>query len=336
MAWPLTPLTTYVTSSTPAVKATDLNKFQSTTNESMLGTVSFKGFSVDGIGGQATAAPAGTITVTAASTTSINPTFLTKDTSGNYRWTLDHNGFPTSKLFEFHESWIGDVNTSGATGVYLSTMPIWIGKTTANAAIVNGANTDDTPSVLVTPGTANTNSASLRTRRILTLETDSVLVFEAEVNATIGGNCTFFAGLTGAYTETLTTTVAPTDVDNAIMFQKRSADTYWQAAVCNATTLTFTATSATPGTHDFLRIEYHGSLSPLGVAAVEECSANTAKARFFFNGVRHVTTSTTLPAVNKKMSIIIGAYATGATTDTVDFHKLNVVKSNGYPVTYLI
>jgi len=52
MAWPLTPLTTYLPGSLPAIKAADLNAIQSAINRGFLGTYSFAGIVVDGTGGQ--------------------------------------------------------------------------------------------------------------------------------------------------------------------------------------------------------------------------------------------------------------------------------------------
>jgi hypothetical protein len=60
MAWPLTPLTTYLPGSLPAVKAADLNAIQAAINRGFLGTYSFAGLVVDGTGGQdATPTPGG-------------------------------------------------------------------------------------------------------------------------------------------------------------------------------------------------------------------------------------------------------------------------------------
>src|SRR5690349_3399956 len=59
MAWPLTPLTTYLPGSLPAIKAADLNAIQSAINRGFLGTYSYAGIVVDGVGGQDAAPIAG-------------------------------------------------------------------------------------------------------------------------------------------------------------------------------------------------------------------------------------------------------------------------------------
>jgi|SRR5579871_1814606 len=51
MAWPLTPLTTYVANSTPAIKAADLNALQKFDNDVMLANLSFRALKIDGTGG---------------------------------------------------------------------------------------------------------------------------------------------------------------------------------------------------------------------------------------------------------------------------------------------
>jgi len=66
MAWPITPLTTYLPGSTPAIKASDLNAIQDAINKAFLGKYSFAGLIVDGVGGNAAAPPAGGLSLTGA------------------------------------------------------------------------------------------------------------------------------------------------------------------------------------------------------------------------------------------------------------------------------
>lgn len=65
MAWPSTPLTSYVAHSTPVIKAADLNSFQSGINGIINGTYSLAAFVVDGTGGMVTTPLAGSGTVSA-------------------------------------------------------------------------------------------------------------------------------------------------------------------------------------------------------------------------------------------------------------------------------
>lgn len=81
MAWPLTPLTTYTANFAPAIKAFDLNAFQSGINGIVGGTYSVAGVYVDGTGGAVVAAPAGSLTLTGG-TASGTPTPTTAVPAG--------------------------------------------------------------------------------------------------------------------------------------------------------------------------------------------------------------------------------------------------------------
>lgn len=65
MAWPLTPLTTYVAGVTPYIKAADLNSIQSGINGIIGATYSLKSVVVDGTGGSVVVPVAGTAKVSA-------------------------------------------------------------------------------------------------------------------------------------------------------------------------------------------------------------------------------------------------------------------------------
>lgn len=64
MAWPLTPLTTYLPGGLPAIKASDLNAIQDAINKAFLGKYSFAGLVVDGTGGNATTPLPGGLSLT--------------------------------------------------------------------------------------------------------------------------------------------------------------------------------------------------------------------------------------------------------------------------------
>lgn len=63
MAWPSTPLTTYTANTAPAIKAFDLNAFQSGINGIINGTYSLKALVVDGTGGSIVAPTANTLQI---------------------------------------------------------------------------------------------------------------------------------------------------------------------------------------------------------------------------------------------------------------------------------
>lgn len=63
MAWPITPLTTYVAGGLPWISASDLNAIQDAINRIINGTYSHKAVVVDGTGGIVTAGTPGTVRV---------------------------------------------------------------------------------------------------------------------------------------------------------------------------------------------------------------------------------------------------------------------------------
>lgn len=73
MAWPSTPLTTYVAGSAPTIKAFDLNAFQSAINGIVNATYSLAAVVADGTGGAIVATTAGTTQVSATLTETALP-----------------------------------------------------------------------------------------------------------------------------------------------------------------------------------------------------------------------------------------------------------------------
>lgn len=73
MAWPSTPLTTYVAGSAPTIKAFDLNAFQSAINGIVNATYSLAAVVVDGTGGAIVATTPGTTQVSATLTETALP-----------------------------------------------------------------------------------------------------------------------------------------------------------------------------------------------------------------------------------------------------------------------
>lgn len=73
MAWPLTPTTSYVANSTPVIKASDLNLWQTTFNAIFLATYSLKAVVVDGTGGSVVVPVAGTLKVSGSASSAAIP-----------------------------------------------------------------------------------------------------------------------------------------------------------------------------------------------------------------------------------------------------------------------
>lgn len=73
MAWPSTPLTSYVSNTVPAIKAFDLNAFQMGVNGIITGTYSHKGVVVDGLGGALSTPTSGALTLTQSGSSAATP-----------------------------------------------------------------------------------------------------------------------------------------------------------------------------------------------------------------------------------------------------------------------
>ena len=82
MAWPLTPLTTYLAGLPPGVKAFDLNAIQTTLNQLFNGSISVKSLIADAVGGVATALPAGEIQANRSVSSATFPNPITHTGSG--------------------------------------------------------------------------------------------------------------------------------------------------------------------------------------------------------------------------------------------------------------
>lgn len=103
MAMPFSPNTTYVPSSTPSIKAQDLNDCQTFTSGLYTGVYSVAGQIVDGVGG---AGP-----VARAATTALQ---RTADIAGHARSIVDYLGYRTGPVLEIWDSLIGIGATNGA------------------------------------------------------------------------------------------------------------------------------------------------------------------------------------------------------------------------------
>lgn len=85
MAWPLSPLTSYVGGTTPYIKASDLNSFQSAINGVFGGTLSLKSVVVDGTGGAASSPSAGEIHVSRVVADTSQPSAATTNKGQIYK-----------------------------------------------------------------------------------------------------------------------------------------------------------------------------------------------------------------------------------------------------------
>jgi hypothetical protein len=116
MAWPNTPLTTYVPNSTPAIKAADLNAFQSAINGISAGSTSIAGAVLDGVGGVGPVVRAATSALLRA-----------QAGDGAARSLVDYLGFRTGPVLEIYDNFLGWNNGGGPGG--------WAVNKTANTAV---------------------------------------------------------------------------------------------------------------------------------------------------------------------------------------------------------
>ena len=106
MAWPFTPLTTYVAGSTPSIKAFDLNTIQATTNTDMVGGYSRFGLVVDGIGATSVTPARSQIKIKRFNTTDlVNAIEIADSSNRRIGGGLGPFGVPSGRISRFEESW---------------------------------------------------------------------------------------------------------------------------------------------------------------------------------------------------------------------------------------
>lgn len=253
--------------------------------------------------------------VAAPAQTSDTPLLVVAETVGqNARSLVDHNGFPMGRYNGFSECWLLAIGLGASAGpTVFGFSPSWSMQTGANASITQlaAAAGYPTPGVTMTPGTANTNFAvTASSVSMFYPDTNLSLVMEWEfVPNTSLANITWQLGFNA------TLSGSPAGSGPAIQFSS-AAGGNWQMATAAGGGLTL-ATPGSPiapvvGTRQRFRIEYHGSATPIGIAATDGLAINTAKARFFINGVRYGSTSTTLP--NGLFNVCFSGWCTGAAT----------------------
>jgi len=74
MAWPSTPLTSYLSGGLPAIKAFDLNAFQAAINGVVNATYSLLGLVIDGVGGNVVVPTAGALMLSGSASGVVAPT----------------------------------------------------------------------------------------------------------------------------------------------------------------------------------------------------------------------------------------------------------------------
>jgi hypothetical protein len=235
--------------------------------------------------------------------TDLTPLLYLADSAGNIRALFDHNGYPGGRRASFNEEWLGPnstavsgnpVSTSQAVGAMAQYgLSRWGFNSTSSGQFwadvsFNNFNFYSAPaaSAYLDPTTTNAGKAELYTNSILQPQTFLTLVMEWEMGiSVVGANSqTIVAGLF--------TTSSITGATQGLFFKKASTDTNWQAHAGNGGGNANTDMTVAPVAYTLqrFRLEYHGSASPIGVAA------GSAVAKFWVNETLKSVTANLPPA----------------------------------------
>lgn len=229
------------------------------------------------------------------------PLLVLKDSAGNVRHVVDHNGYPAGRRTEFREDW------STAQGGAITTSQTPYSSTRFNyVAAVNGSVTPNTmsstypcPSVGIGIGaTAGAKSYVKTPTDPVYVRTNTMLVLEWEASGTGAASGTIYMGM------------MDTAPDTAVRYARvRNIGGNWLAETKDtATSATVIDTGVAPtvmggaiGPQRF-RVEYHGASTAYGAFAV----------RFFIDEVLVATSTTNIPV--GAVSFMFGAIGSVATT----------------------
>lgn len=270
MAWPNTPFRTMIDGTTfwdAALAAALQSAINNITNRQQ----SLAGLLIDNAGGTALSARAAD-----------EPLALVKDSGGNRRFLVDHNGLPTGAgISQFHEEWAWTTDPAGPP----QTHAIWTSTRWFYDLATAGAINMQTPSasydarfLKLTPTTAFSATALWGPQLFLCNNANQSVVLETEVGLNTAG-----AGITGGVDFSIgfqDGTDDPFTCQNSVYLRKLNNSANWGLISIKAGSLassTVTSTPPTAGTFptDRIRIEIQGSSSPYGAY----------QARFFVNEV---------------------------------------------------
>lgn len=221
------------------------------------------------------------------------PQALWLDSAGNIRHVIDHNGYPMGRRREFREEWNIDP-TPGSSSVTTNATWYFAGRwfseifgTGANiSAGIDAFGNGFGRYASLNTSTPNSNIVILTSQPWMIYQTWLTLVCEFTVACVQGANNqTLQIGLGDGSGNA-------SAAANAIWFTKTSAQTNWQATTMSASSSNSIDTGVAPVTDIFqrMRIEFHGSGTPIGTAAGGNC------ALFFINEALVAATKTDVPA----------------------------------------
>jgi hypothetical protein len=319
MALPLSSSTTYVATTTPSIKAQDLNDLQKYLSGLYSNLYSIKGLTVDGTGGAAGTAASGQVLVQ-QTTIAATPLILPRQTLNAAFWWVDRNGFPGGHYNSIFENWhqMTDLGSKNTSPTVFSATPwqLQFGNSGgSNAAQANTCNSTSYPGRYwtLTPGTnANDYANLLSTNAVVNVGAsfgEAVLEFDFEISA-VGANTTKWqlGWVKGAPSAGSGFTAS----NYGAWFEwNNSVSTHWQCVTSDGASATLNVSSPTadPSTGGFqrLRIEWHAVGSQFGSAQV----------LFFVNEVL-VATNTTHLAVPNNTDMSIQMLATRLAANAVN------------------
>lgn len=252
-------------------------------------------------GGDFTGGSAAPALVTHGLALNDQPSYIAKDQGGNVRWLVDHLGFPASRCSQFREEWIGATVGTGAPPAWWTTAT----GTGTSVTVGYGGTTLGAMAMSSSLGTTNlANGYTYTAQQFFNPTTTTVMALEFEVLLTgTGGNFGF------GFSDLVDPSLNSGSGANCIKLLKLASTAHYLVYTGGAGANIDANVSPTGGTtFDRIRIEWHGSATPIGVAAVEGQSANTGKVRVFINETRQVTT--VFSGSTTAMSLVLGGRAT--------------------------
>lgn len=293
MAWPFTATTSYVATTTPSIKASDLNNFQSAINGVYGATKTVKRISVDAIGNVSDSA------------TNLIQTF---DSAGTLRYAVDSYGYPRmGDINRIVEHWDLPLLDSGSAAQVLGRFrkmnpngSAGMVRTAAGAThhfthlVGTVAAAADVSYVVAYPNVAGTHYCVSRHSNI-------TLVAEFDVAFTTLTDSQAFFGISNNYSS------APSASDSCVIATSTAASNVgkWNLLTADGGTLTTGVTgTAISGSMQRMRIELHGASTAVG-----------SQAFLFCNDAPIATSTTHLPANGTGLYWFMTVLANGASAN---------------------
>lgn len=284
------------------------------------GTRSYHSLVIDGTGAASvTPAGAASVDLRAPSTSEIVPRIVAKDSSGNVRWELDHNGFPMHPLIEWHEHWqTGNTTTGGGDGLstshQLTDNPAWrLNSLGASDTFTVGSATTTPFTYGIITATSGAFAYLRSGRNVCRVTSGGVTSMVMEVDCRMLAaptNSNLYIGFSASATR------APATSVNRIIFRSL-AGANWFAITGTSSAETTTDCSAAPAidTWDRFRIEFHDTASAFGAGTV----------KYFLNGTLKATHTTNLPAAQSVLILFIGAENASSGSSVMHISPVRVV-----------